>query len=65
MSSKDKEVKKSTRKDIRAFVEEMASQAEHASEKGEFSAVYKITEHMCGGNQNQPAPIKDKNGNTL
>jgi len=30
-----------------------------------MSAVYKITNWLCGGNQNQPAPIKHKTGNIL
>lgn len=58
-------MKKSAWKDTRAFVEVMASQAERAAERGQISAVYKITKRLCGGNQNQPAAIKHKNGNIL
>lgn len=58
-------MKKSARKDKRAFVEVMASQAERAAERGQINAVYKIPKQLCGGNQNQHAPIKHKNGNIL
>lgn len=53
------------RKDKRAFVEELASQDKHATERSGSSAVYKITKQLCGGTKTQPAPIKDKSGNTL
>lgn len=64
-TSKDNEVKKSAKKDKRAFVEEIYCQAECSTERGQFSAVYKITKRLCGGNKNQSAQIKDKNGNML
>ena len=40
---KDREVKWSARKDKRNFIEKLASEAEEAAEKREFSTVYKIT----------------------
>jgi len=41
--TKDREVKKSARRDKRAYVEKMADEAEQAAARGEMSTVYKIT----------------------
>jgi len=34
-------------------------------ERGTLSGVYKITKWLCGGNNNQAAPIEDRSGNIL
>ena len=46
--TKDKEVKRSARRDKRGFVEELAREAERAAAHGELSKVYKITKQLCG-----------------
>ena len=63
--SKDKEVKKSARNDKRAFVENMAGEAEQAAARGDMGTVYKITKQLSGSYNNCSTPVKDKNGNTL
>lgn len=63
--NKDKEVKRSARKDKRTFVDELAGQAEQAAHRGEMSTVYKITKKLCGKDNSQTPPVKDRNGNIL
>ena len=47
---KDKEVKRSARRDKRVFVEESANEAETAAAKGDLNTVYKITKQLSGRN---------------
>ena len=63
--NKDHEVKKSARRDKRAFVEELAGEVELAASRGELSAVYKITKQLCGKNSNPNLPVKDKHNNNI
>ncbi|CAH1245879.1 Hypp7594 [Branchiostoma lanceolatum] len=63
--NKDKEVKRSGRRDKRAYVEEFASEAERASTRGERSKVYRITKALCNQNSACSVPIKDKQGKLL
>ena len=63
--NKNHEVKKSARRDKRAFVEELANEAELAASRGELSTVYKITKQLCGKNSNPSLPVKDKHGNNI
>ena len=44
----NKAVKKMIRADKRAFVEELANEAESAAAKGEQGQLYKITRQICG-----------------
>ncbi|XP_055997977.1 uncharacterized protein LOC130047325 [Ostrea edulis] len=62
---KDKEVKRSARKDSRMHLDNLAKRAEHAASHGEMSVVYKITKQLCGKNTTQPALVKDKDGHPL
>ena len=62
---KDKEVKKSARNDKRAYVEELAAEAESAAARGELSTVYKITKRLCGNYTTHSAPVKGKDGSTI
>ena len=64
-TSKDKEVKRSARKDKRSFVEGLALEAEQAAARGELGTVYKITKQLCGRNNSQSAPIRCKNGTVI
>ena len=63
--NKDKEVKRSARSDKRAFIDELAGEAEQAAARRDLSAVYKITDRLCGSNTNHSAPVKDKDGNNI
>ena len=62
---KDKEVKRSARKDKRAYLDNLAREAEHAASRGHFSTVYKITKRLCKPTSSQAVPIRDKNGKQL
>ncbi|XP_056009526.1 craniofacial development protein 2-like [Ostrea edulis] len=62
---KDKEAKRSARKDKRMHLDNLAKRAEHAASHGEMSVVYKITKQLCGKNTTQPALVKDKDGHPL
>jgi hypothetical protein len=64
-SEKNKEVKKSARRDKRAYMEEIAEEAEEAARRGDLGAVYKITKKLCGQSSSQAVPVKDKHGNTI
>ena len=44
---KDREVKKSARKDKCHFIEELACKVELAASRGELSTVYKVTKQLC------------------
>ena len=62
---KNKEVKKSARRDKRAFMEEIAEEAEQAAYRGDLGTVYKITKKLCGHSSSETGPVKDKHGNTI
>lgn len=62
---KDKEVKRSARRDKKAFVEELAGEAEMAAAKGELSTVYKITKQLSGQSNTYTKPVKDKQGELI
>ena len=57
---RDREVKRSARKDKRNFIKTLASEAEEAAEKRDFGTVYKITKRLCDNNTNHSMPVKDK-----
>ncbi|CAH1270925.1 Hypp4514 [Branchiostoma lanceolatum] len=63
--NKNKEVKRSARRDKRAYVVELASEAERAATRGELSKVYRITKTLCNQNSACSVPIKDKQGKLL
>ncbi|KAM3625304.1 uncharacterized protein V6R79_009922 [Siganus canaliculatus] len=60
--TKDKQAKRSARRDKRVFVEQIAS-AEKAAAYGNLGTVYKITKQLCGKCTNQTTHFMDKNGN--
>ena len=62
---KNKEVKKSVRKDKRDYTDSLAREAQTAAEKGDTRTVYKITKQLTGGFINKTTVVKDKNGNVL
>ncbi|VDI56063.1 Hypothetical predicted protein [Mytilus galloprovincialis] len=62
----DKNVKQMARADKRAYMEDLAKQAEEAAEKGEQGKIYKITREICGKfRNNNDVHIIDKNGRLL
>ena len=62
----NKTVKKMVRNDKRAYVDELANEAESAAARGEQGQLYKITRQICGKfHPSTNAPIKDKQGKLL
>ena len=61
----NRKVKRSARADKRAYIEELATQAEQAARRGDSSTVYKITKQLCGCNTRQAPPVKDEDGNII
>ena len=62
---KDKEAKKSARRDKRKRIEDSASRAEEAARTGNIQELYKITKMMPGNFTNTSNVVKDQNGNIL
>ena len=63
--TKNREVKRSTRRDNRSHVEKLAKSAEEAAFVGDLGEVYKITKELVNANTNADAPVLDLNGNIL
>ncbi|CAG2246334.1 unnamed protein product [Mytilus edulis] len=62
----DKQIKRMNRADKRAYMEDLAKQAEEAADKGEQGKIYKITREICGKfRSNNDVQIKDKHGRLL
>ena len=62
---KNRDVKKSVRKDKRDYTDSLAREAQTAAEKGDTRTVYKITKQLTGGFTNRTTVVKDKDGNVL
>ena len=62
---KDREVKRSARRDKGKRIEENASRAEEAARIGNIQELYKITRMMSGKFTNNSSVVKDQNGNIL
>ncbi|KAL9971331.1 hypothetical protein ACROYT_G023842 [Oculina patagonica] len=62
----DRCVKRMARADKRAYIDELASQAENAANRGQQGKVYKITKLVCGKYGGRKlAPVKDVQGRLL
>ena len=61
----NKEVRKSTRKDKRDHIDNLAKQAETAAGQGNLKELYMITKKLAGKFQQTDKPVKDKHGNPL
>nr|KAG5713944.1 hypothetical protein BaRGS_020272 [Batillaria attramentaria] len=61
----DREVKRSTRKDKRDYIVNLASQAEEAARQGNRKDLYQVTKKLAGKFQQTDKPVKDKNGHPL
>ena len=64
-SELDKEVKRMTRADKRAFIENLADEAEAAAHTHNMATLYKITKTLTGGFKNSDIPVKDVDGNIV
>ena len=64
-SELDKEVKRKTRADKRAFIENLADEAEVAAQTQNMAMLYKITKTLTGGFKNSDVPVKDVDGNVV
>ena len=64
-SELDKEVKRKTRADKRAFIENLADEAEAAAQTQNMATLYKITKTLTGGFKNSDIPVKDVDGNVV
>ena len=62
---KDREVKKSARRDKRKRIDDSACRAEEAARSGNIQELYKITKMISGKFTNTSNVVKDQNGNTL
>jgi len=61
----NKNVKQSVKADKRKFIENLADEAEEASQKGNMKELYDTTKKLTGKYNKADRPIKDKEGNTL
>nr|KAG5706650.1 hypothetical protein BaRGS_005720 [Batillaria attramentaria] len=61
----DREVKRSTRKDRRDYIDSLASQAEEAARQGNLKDLYQVTKKLTGKFQQTDKHVKDKNGHRL
>ena len=62
---KNRQVKRSARKDKRSHIEELTSEAETAAGQRNMKRLYEITRALSGGNNNPSRPVKDKDENTI
>ena len=63
--SKDKEVKRSVRKDKREWAEHIAREAENAASQGNMKEVHEATKKLCNEKPRHIDMVKDKEGNLL
>ena len=61
-STLDKEVKRKTKADKRAFIENLADEAETAEQMQNMATLYQITKALAGGFRNCDIPMKDADG---
>ena len=61
----DKEVKRSTRKDKRDYIDDLARQAGTAAGQGNLRDLYLVTKKLTGKFQQTDKPVMDKNGSLL
>ena len=64
-SELDREVKKRTIGDKKAFMEKLAEEVEEAAQKQDMGTLYKITKSLAGGFKNNDVPVKDSDGNVI
>ena len=64
-SAKNKQVKKSARKDKRTYIDNLATNAQQAAAKNDMKTLYNITKQLSGKRTNNNKPVKDKQGNFI
>ena len=62
---KDREVKRSARRDKRNYIDCLASEAEEAAKTGNSAKVYKITKKLCNKKLAGTKPVRKKNGEVI
>ena len=58
----DKEVKRKTKADKRAFIENIAGEADTAAQMQNMASLYMLTKALAGGFKNCDIPMKDADG---
>ena len=58
---KDKELKKSMRKDERELIDNLVSDVRRAAENGQIKSLYEITKTLCNDKPRNAASVKEKN----
>ncbi|KAL8605837.1 hypothetical protein ACOMHN_051446 [Nucella lapillus] len=61
----NRQVKKSARRDKRAFIHELTEEAETAAGKRDVKKLYEITRVLSGKTSSPTRPVRDKNGKTI
>ena len=64
-ASLDKKVKKSCKKDKKAFIWKKETETEEAAKKNDSKTLFKIVKELTEVNSNNKVPIKDKQGKVL
>ena len=62
---RNREVKRSSRRDKREYTNSLAAEAQSAAERGDTRTVYKITKTLTGGFTSKTTVVKDKDGKVL
>ena len=63
--AKNRDVKRSSRRNKRSHIEKLAKSAEEAAFVGDLGEVYKITKELVNTNTKADPPVLDLNGNIL
>ena len=63
--TKDKEIKKSLRRDKRSWVNSIAQEAESAASQGQMKGVYDATRKLCNEGPRKVGTIKNKEGKVI
>jgi len=58
---KDKETKRSIRRDKRKWIDDLIREAEEAANKGQMKTIYDITKIVCNCKSRQSQAVRDKN----
>jgi hypothetical protein len=65
-TEKNKQVKRSARKDKRTYIDSLALEAQQAAAKNDMKTLYSITKQLSGNKRgNTSKPVKDKAGNII
>ena len=62
---KERQVKEACRRDKRAYINQVAADAEEAASKGDLKRLYQTTRILSGRKPNQSKPIRNKEGDIL